>query len=342
MRPDEQNGMLWGRNEAAVRVKKHERGAVKGISHHCLPEDACMLYRLAWIVLSLTVVTALSGCLVDKKKLSQVTKISRTTDSLRLYQPNDFIEYNVRATVIDNGSVTTASGTMQVLWESNPDLTDPIHSATIGPVLKETTKLTFDTASELDSTVIRYISQDGDGNITLHAIEGNGEFYWPTLEGNSTPTASVASPVIFGSPLAVGFDPLPVSPVKFFVMEGCGSGTCPTQLYQFSDSFTVLGDTTEITTNLGVFKDPFQLSFNGGTSTSNSGLALSFLGDIRDACGDINESVTHGTDAGGGQLFVMPEIGIVQADYWCKVIVGSGKSAHYTMTLNNTNISTPW
>jgi hypothetical protein len=298
--------------------------------------------------LSLTVATALSGCLVDKKKPSQVTKISRTTDNLHIYKDGESIDYNVRAVNTGDGSVSY--GQLHIQWASHANLIDPIDGVTPYPVLEETTTLDFDDASsEPDSSVIRYISQDSAGNITLHAIsDGSGTpsdptLFWPSLSGN-IPTSPVATPIIFGSPLTVGNDPLStfVSPVEFDVMEGCGSGTCPTQLYHFNDSFMVVSDSDEISTNLGTFTNPFRLSFNGGTSTRNSGLALSLLGDIRDACGDINESVTHGTDAGGGQLFVMPEIGVIYADYWCHVIVGSGKTVHYTMTLNNTSISTPW
>jgi len=68
---------------------------------------------------------------------------------------------------------------------------------------------------------------------------------------------------------------------------------------------------------------------------STSADATSILGDIRDACGTSQETIKHGTPAGGGTLFVFPEIGMIQLDGFCSVFDGSGKSVHYLITISN-------
>ena len=118
---------------------------------------------------------------------------------------------------------------------------------------------------------------------------------------------------------------------------GCGIpiNTCSDQIYQFNDSFTVGWNTKEIATNEGTFKNPFELSFNGSVADSSSGLAISILGDIRDACGSgtAGEVIHHEP----GTIYVMPEIGIIQMEYMC--IASSGKTVTYTLTLDDTNIN---
>ncbi len=304
-----------------------------------------MQNRQGTLLLAIIIGTALSGCLVEKKNPEDIVTISRTTDFLHIYKANEFIDYNVQA-IPNEEPFTVASGTLRVLWEQNLDLIDPINGTTKYPVLKETTTLTFTSNSELNASVIRYISQDDDdtsptkGSITLHAIEDIGStLYWPTAAGETNLSAPVISPVIFGSPLMpIGIDPLAAfaSPVEFFVMDGCNAGTasCINEIYRFSDNFMVDNDTKEITTNIGIFKDPFELSFNGSVIDSGSSLAISILGDIRDACGTTGESTTHG----GGKIFVMPEIGIIQMENTCTVS-NTGKIMFYTFTLDNTNIS---
>lgn len=294
-----------------------------------------MQNQLGTFVLAIAISTALSGCLVDKIKPGEETTISRTTNELRIYQAGDFIDYDVVATVLLDGDISTSQGTMRIHWENHGSLIDPISTDSI-PVLKETTTLKFETGIEPDATTIRYISQDADGSIILHAIEDSvGDLSWLRNNDDINTSAPVIAPVIFDSPLAVGVKP-PNSPLDFYVMEGCTveASSCGSAIYQFSDDFTIEGDTKPVTTNLGKFTNPFELSYSGGILPTGSE-AISILGDIRDACGNSQEIIKHGFPAGGGILFVFPEIGMIQLDGFCSVLDGSGKSVHYLITINN-------
>jgi len=297
---------------------------------------------LAIVAVSLSIL--LSSCHIDQKPAET---IARTTDTLRIYQPGDFIEYNVTAVFSADGAFITTQGSMRVQWESTAPLIDPIDQSS-HPVLKETTTFTYDDEISPDATVIRYITQvdttppsPNQGSILLHAISDGNDLYWlydndagASPDNSNTP---VISPIVFDSPITVGVAPLS-SPINFSVMEGCDPGLslCGTRVFDFNDSYTVEGDTKEIPTNLGTFINPFELSFTGGTIPKTD-LALSVLGDFRNTCGDsTSETISH-----NGNIFVVPEIGIVQITNLCRIISGSSGDVNYTITVNNTNIPLP-
>jgi len=290
-----------------------------------------MLKKLGMIFLVASISALLSSCHI---KQEDVETIKRTTANLRVYQPNDFIVYNV-TTLTD--SAPPSRGTLRIEWDATADLLDPIDN-TQYQVLKETTTLTYEENSiEADVIVIRYISQDTDGNITLYAIDdGTVPLYWLHDLGDAgNLSAPISTPVIFDSPIAIGSPPNTSlnSPVRFTVMEGCISGSCKSEIYTFNDGFDIVGDTTEVTTNLGKFSDPFEINFSGG-STADGASTISILGDIRDACGTSTDNILH-----SGTMFVVPEIGIVQMTNLCQNPTGS--QVQYIITINNTNIPLP-
>jgi len=292
-----------------------------------------MFKKPGMILLAIGIASLLSSCHIKQKN---VETISRTTDKLRIYQPNDVIEYNVTAVTNSN---TFSQGIMRVQWTPTGDLTDPIDSNITYPVLKETTTLTYeDSSTETDATVIRYISQDSDGNITLYAIDDGTGLYWlydPATTGISS--SPVILPVIFDSPMAVGTPP-PNSPLEFSVMENCGktSGLCGIEIYEFNDRFDIVGDTTQVTTNIGKFSNPFEIDFNGGT-IPNGSPTVTFWGDIRDACGTSTDNISH-----IGTMFVMPEIGMIRMTSLCQnFTAGGGDQVNYVITLSSTNIPLP-
>jgi hypothetical protein len=301
-----------------------------------------MLKKLGMILLAMSISALLSSCLVDKQKV--VEKIARTTDTLRIYKPNDSIDYDIR--VDDVGSGTTQYGTLKVKWESTAAPIDPITpTATyIYPVLKETTTLTYDdnTSGYPDVSIVRYISQidtvpagPNQGSIILHAIDDGTGLYWPYDPADVGIIGSpVIAPIIFDSPMALGVTP-PNSPLEFSVMEGCAPTQCGSEIYRFRDNFAVEGDTREITTDLGIFTNPFELSFSGG-STPKGILALEILGDIRDACGTSSDQVSH-----SGNMFVMPEIGIIKIEnLQCTNYSNSPSTTlYYTITARATSFN---
>ncbi len=304
-----------------------------------------MLKKMGMILLALTITPLLSSCLVEEK---DVETIARTTPNLRLYQAGDFIEYNVNI-IIGSGAIN--QGTLHVKWEQTPDLIDPIDNNITHPelaettLLKETTTLYESDGIEIVAAVIRYISQDSDGNITLYAIDDGTGLYWLYEPANTGDLSSdVFLPVIFNSPVVITTvdNSTLNSPLKFAVMEGCGetAGLCGIDIYEFSDGFHVVGDTTSVTTNMGIFSNPFEITFTGGTIPSNSP-AIAILGDIRDVCGTSSDQVSH-----SGNMFVVPEIGMVQMTNLCQNFstgggIGQIEEVRYIINLSDTNIPLP-
>jgi len=290
-----------------------------------------MLKKLGMIFLVASISALLSSCHIKQK---DVETIKRTTPNLRVYQPGDFIEYNVTALT---NSDTSNRGTLLIEWDATADLLDPIDNSTLYQVLKETTTLTYEENSiEAGAVVIRYINQDTDGSITLYAIDdGTVPLYWLHAADTGNLSANIVTPVIFDSPVAIGSPPNTSlsSPVRFTTMEGCISGSCKSEIYTFNDGFDIVGDTTEVTTNLGKFSDPFEINFSG-ESTADGASTISILGDIRDACGTSTDNILH-----RGTMFVVPEIGIVQMTNLCQNLAGS--QVQYIITINNTNIPLP-
>lgn len=306
-----------------------------------------MLKKSGMIVLVTGLSMLLSSCHIKQK---DVETIARSTDTLHIYKDREWIEYNVSA--IDPVSGITTFGVLLVEWTATAALADPVDIGVTHNVLKETTTLAYnDDLSDPVVTVIRFISQvDEDppapnqGSIILHAIDDGSNTstpgtaaYWlyePSNTGNAI--SDVIAPIIFDSPMAVGVAPpssSTSSPVNFSVMDGCASGTCGDELYQFTDGYTVEGDSSPISTNLGKFSNPFELSFSGTSAPGSNLLARAVLGDIRQACGSSDNNLIH-----AGNMFVMPEIGIIQMTNTCQVTSGTGSNITYIITIRNTNI----
>lgn len=297
-----------------------------------------MLKKLGMMLLAVSISALLSSCLVDKQKV--VEKIARTTDTLRIYQDNDWIDYNVIE--IDLASGTNRYGTMRTIWKSSADIHDPIDGSPISPDLKETTTITYDDNYTGDPNAIatRYISQvktapmvsgdPGIGSIILHAIDDELDAdYWPYPDGVTPSTSPVISPVIFKSPLFIGSS----FPASFSIME-CSLGQCAQPIYNFTDTnFDVLGDTDEVTTNLGIFSNPFRLHFYGNTVRTADAPAVSLLGDIRDACGTSDDNINH-----TGDMFVVPEIGMIKMISECKNNT-SGAYVRYIISATDTSFN---
>ena len=293
-----------------------------------------MVKKLGMVLLAVSASALLSGCLVDKKKPEDVVKISRSTDTLRIYQGGEWIEYDV--TAVTNG--TPRYGILRIQWDETAVLTDPITPATTYDVLKETTTLTYDGNSSGDPDLIsaRYISQvntspvaaPNQGSIILYAIDDEVDAdYWLYPESSSPSNTPVITPTIFESPLSVGS-----SAQSFSVME-CDptANQCANEIYRFNDDISVVDNAREITTNLGIFTNPFELSFSGSTSPGGA-TAIEFLGDIRDACGTSADQIIH-----NGNMFVMPEIGMIQMTNQCQNI--SGEIVNYIITIRDTSFS---
>lgn len=113
--------------------------------------------------LSLTAIL-LTGCLVENKDPPPL--INRTTDNLRLITAGDRLVYTINGTLTNNFVPTTVTGRMTVEYYDDV-ITDPLNASNTIPVLREQTVLTYDQGG--GNTFIRYITQDPDGTIYLHA-----------------------------------------------------------------------------------------------------------------------------------------------------------------------------
>lgn len=302
-----------------------------------------MLKKLGTMLLVASIGALLSGCLVEKYKAEK--KIARTTDTLRIYEAGDSIDYNVTAIISSGTNVTTQRGIMRITWNTpSTALIDPFDNP-VPSVLKEITTLTYDGSTQPDVQVVRYISQattapvnagdPGIGSVLLHAIDDSlNAHYWPYAPADvgTDPTAPVYTPVIFDSPLVLNTVP-PNSPQRFSIME-CDAGQCLGQdeNYEYNNRFDVGTDTTEITTDLGIFSDPIYVDFSGGTQPTAGAPDFPLVGDILDACGDSTEIVTH-----SGNMYIAPEIGMIQMTNECTNITNSASRVFYTMSVRNTS-----
>ncbi len=294
-----------------------------------------MLKKPGMILLAIGVGGLLSSCHIEQK---DVETIKRTTENLRVHQANEFIEYSVTAAIINSG--TFNQGILRVEWEQTADLIDPFDSDTKYTVLKETTTLAYfepggTTPGDPISTVIRYISQDAAGNITLYAIDdGTVPLYW-LYDPNYGDLSSnnFIRPIIFDSPMMAGTPPN--SAVHFSVMEGCELGLCQSEIYTFNENLSVKDKKTAVTTNMGIFSDPFEIESISGSSTPSGAPTISFSGDIRTACGTSFDNISYDS-----AVFVMPDIGMVRMTNVCRNLT-SGENVNYIITLNNTNIPLP-
>lgn len=296
-----------------------------------------MVKKIGMVLLAVSASLLLSSCLVEKDKI--VEKIARKTDTLRLYQNGDFIDYNLTAIISANGDIPiTQNGIVRIKWESTSPLQDPITPETTYAVLKETTTLTYEGSTQPDSTVVRYISQvttapvdptaPGVGSVLLHAIDDGTDQYWPYPPNTTTPTNSaVIRPVIIESPLAIGTN----SPYDYSILQCLNTGLCDAEIYTLNESrFEVVGDTREISTNLGIFSNPFEINFLG-TTTPNGAPVIEFLGDMRDACGTSSDQISH-----EGKIFVIPEIGVIRMEHTCSK---SDTIANYILTVRDPSFS---
>ena len=301
-------------------------------------EEAPMNRVVRIILLAFIFTTTLSSCLVEKKDLVQ---IARTTDNLRVYQAGDSISYYATALVIPNSPVgvpDSQGGTLNINWLTpaqaliRPGTTDPILR-----VLKEVTILNINGS---ESGTVRYISQNDDGQITLHALEDSaGNKYWLSATGiapvSATTTESFVTFVSEPNPLGIEFG---VNPYAFYVMQGCEDAICDESVGQFNDAPDVVDDTVSVTTNLGVFSNPFQITFSGGSIPTVFPLPITF--DIRDVCGNTGPLISHGTGTGGaGTMYVMPEIGMVRMENTCVNSDINGNTVFYTFTIRSTSFN---
>ena len=280
-----------------------------------------MLKRLGMILLAISLSGLLSSCLVKKEKVPNIKTYTSTTDTLRLYQPGDRIDYQVQ---IDNADSGRQVGTMTILWESTPNLSDPFDPIT-HPVLKETTTLTIEGNEEI---LVRYIEQDTPNHSKyLRAFDAPvaNQYLW--LSATNAPADTVDkfenldSPMVVAGQLALG---------DFYIVGDCNGTNCTTrETHSFNRTFQVTAMNQTVETPAGNFEKTYKARHMATTNREATGP----LSDILDVCGDAGEANSH--DA---ILDVVPEIGIVKIVNTCTNLTAGGSPTFYTISMESTNI----
>lgn len=278
-----------------------------------------MKFNLSRCIFSLLCVCALSlslsGCLVDAsdpKKKFTITLPSH----LRLYQGGEFVKYSVRAfkSNVDANQFEDLTGEMVTKW-STASLNQPFVGDQLNVMKKVTTLTTGD--GEIGS--IRFLTQsppetEDQGSTFAVAFTDVSEtdLLWVDTDADVTDNESVKtlwSPFELLTETNTGLDTDP-HPYSFRVMGRCDQAACQHEGTMTVTEFVNVGP-TEVTTAYGKF-EVYQLSYAG---TYVPQVNLLSVVDIRLACG-IGSSEVISFD---GDLYVHPELGVVQMDNRCQV-----------------------
>jgi hypothetical protein len=291
-----------------------------------------MKKNLFFTLTAMAVLLTLSGCLVEKKKLDTKV-ISRTTDNLRIYQPGDQIVYNFTTDrILGGGTQEKITGTLTVKWQQLPgELKNPFTDETYSDTaLKQSLIFQINGSATPGPGIVRYIEQDpATGAVSVIAVEDGGERYWFNTTGG--PSVSTVDPMLFfDSPLNYTGESL----IDFYEMPNCeGQASCGDPIGRYSNTLTLMGDSTAIITNLGKFKDPIQVN-QDGSITPFDGFAAPLL-DLQQACNTTGRDyVTHSSTS-----YFFPEIGMIQMTNTCTVPL-TNDSDITTYTLSGVNFYT--
>jgi hypothetical protein len=278
-----------------------------------------MQCKIGAFVLTVILSAALSGCLVEKKKLETITS---TDTNLHIYTDGQYIDY----TVIIDEEGQTQTGTLRVRWDSAQQIINPLDSTQYA-VLKETTTLTIDDNSGNPNEIIRYIEQDSNGSMYVRAYGTLDplDHSWLSDQPNVGP-GILKRFEIFRSPLAIASS---ISLTNFYIFEDCDGANCPTKIaYYYGRSFEVVDSNQTVSTNAGTFANAYKISYEATVIPEPTAPLL----DILDVCGGIGSITSH-----SAMLYVVPEIGIIEIVNIC---TDSGAApVIYTMILDNTNIT---
>ncbi|VAX03710.1 hypothetical protein MNBD_GAMMA20-2142 [hydrothermal vent metagenome] len=313
---------------------------------------------IAAIALVTLAAVALTGCLVEKKDPEPPNY--RTTDNLRIYKQGDWIRYNVFATTTIAGPSRGdfSNGTLEVRWGNYSPLPSPDNNASNNGDIYDVIEKRYlfclndtgGTPCTPEVVAIQYVHQDDlttdtAGTERLVAMGGHptpGQYYWLNTTAGST--AAPANPdnnivggqetvITLNSPLFINDD----YTVKYHLMDGCilGTAKCQSDVGQFTHTITVVGDSTQINTNIGNYANPFRVSFTRGKAVPDTsvGSQLPLTFDIFDLCSDGNS--TH-----FGHMYIVPEVGIIQMSNTCTDSDTSGIT-RYDITIDDISSSIP-
>lgn len=303
---------------------------------------------IAAVALITLIAVALTGCLVTKKEPEP--PYYRKSDNLHIYKQGDWIRYNVIATTLSGTSIGDArSGTLEVRWGNYFPLISP--DGKDYDVIEKRYLLCLDGAScdPTETVVIQYIHQDDSATDTTSdpttdgterlVVMGNhpngGEYYWLNtqggwlgfvdgVQGGQEPVTTLMSPLVVGQQYTVKYD----------LMDDCYQGPpgCQTNVGTSTNTIDIVGDSTQVNTNLNNYANPLQVNFSGSITPAPGISPLPLLFDIFDICSD--EQSTH-----NGRMFIIPEIGVIQLTNTCTNIGAPGDIIRYDVTVDSISSS---
>lgn len=268
----------------------------------------------------------LSGCLVENKDPPPI--INRTTDNLRLINAGDRIVYTINGTITNNFVPTTVSGQMTVEWFDD-FIEDPHNAGNTIPVLREVTVLTYDQGG--GNTFTRYITQDPDGTIYLHA------YYDKNITNLVYVGAFGATPYIY-EPIAVVSSPIQMADSTYsYRVLNCivGNAQCEVpSLRAITEADEYISE-YDIVTRSGKRYNTLYFSYTGRPLEGVSPPLASPL-DYRMAC-DPNAIEFD------GEYYYFPEVGLVEFFSSCTGSTGTGVPVGHRLrgSLLSTSFATP-
>ena len=306
---------------------------------------------IAAIALITLTAVALTGCLVTKKEPEPPSY--RKSDNLHVYQQGDWIRYNVFATIIaGSGSNDYRSGVLEIRWDDYAFLPSPDGNLSNGgnnyEVIKKRYLFCLDGASCIptETRVIQYIHQDDPvtttaGTERLVAMGGLPalQYYWLNTTGgsaiapanpNNDITGGQETVITLKSPLFITDEYM----VDYFLMDNCYTGApgCQDNVGEFTNLIKVVGDGTQVNTNIGNYANPFEITFEGRVvPDTDVGGQLPLTFDIFDLCTDKNSEHS-------GSMYIVPEIGVIQLRNTC-LDTGTGDIILYDITVDSISSS---
>ncbi|HEY5602280.1 MAG TPA: hypothetical protein VIM41_04155, partial [Gammaproteobacteria bacterium] len=251
------------------------------------------------VVSTTALVWLLSGCLVDSTEPPPL--IERSTDNLRLIQSGDRMVYDISGNRITTAGTAPIKGQMTVQWF--PDFIEDPHNPTVQiPVLREETTFVYDGGGGVST--IRYVSQDPDGSLYVHA------YYDKTIilyAGNysASQTDYTYSPIqVVSSPLQMAGNQFSYRVLECLTVDSlCGTSIRAIQeTNQFnSEAATVTASGHRFNTLYYVYEGQL---LEGVSPSLPSPL------DFRMACGG-------NTFTFNGEYYYFPEVGLVRFFSFC-------------------------
>ena len=237
----------------------------------------------------------LTGCLVENKDPPPLLDRD-DSNLLRMIQAGDRIVYSLAGTRTTNFVPTTVSGTMTVTW-INDQIVDP-HSLDVIPVLREEAVIVFDQGG--GTTTIRYITQDPDGSINVHAYYNKSPIDQSSLVFMGNIDSTTYQPVLVQS------SPMPmVNKIISYRIQQCieSQTTCVEPSIKIIQETIEYRGEEDITIRAGRRYNTLFYSFTGEYLLSNGDLPSPL--DFRTLC-DANAIIYD------GEYYYFPEVGLVE------------------------------